>query len=186
MSLIQGSFEVFVGTCNVWWLCNSWSGFLITFCVSAQIDPWLQEHQEMINSSKSWMAEAQSWLAAPCTYTTAKCLSSHVHALRIVLDDSAQIRTTLQGFSSVLKEMSQVCDVTTLQEQLVEADGQVAVVQDSFTAPLSQLEHAAAVSLNSVNSSVFLFLYFFLLTYLLLISLFMFMSVLFLVVCLVL
>lgn len=37
----------------------------------------------MINSSKSWMADAQSWLAAPYTYTTAKCLSSHVHALQV-------------------------------------------------------------------------------------------------------
>ncbi|XP_023280214.1 uncharacterized protein LOC111668393 [Seriola lalandi dorsalis] len=98
----------------------------------------------MISSSKSWMSEAQSWLASPCAYTTAKCLSSHVHALQMVLNDSAQIRTTLQGFSSVLQEMSQVCDVTTLQQQLVDADRQVADVQDSFTAPLSQLEHAAA------------------------------------------
>lgn len=97
----------------------------------------------MIKSSKSWMTEAQSWLAAPCTYTTAKCLSSHVHALKMVLDDSAQIRTTLQGFSSVLKEMSEVCDVTALEEQLMEADHQVAAVQDNFIAPLSQLEHAA-------------------------------------------
>lgn len=37
----------------------------------------------MINSSTTWMAEAQSWLAAPCTYTTAKCLSSHVQALQV-------------------------------------------------------------------------------------------------------
>ncbi|XP_028994248.1 nesprin-2-like isoform X3 [Betta splendens] len=110
----------------------------------SKIQTWLQEHQEMINSSKSWICDAQSWLAAPYTYTTAKCLSSHVHTLQMVLNDSAQIRTTLQGFSSVLQEMSQVCDIATLQEQLVEADRQVADVQDSFTAPLSQLEHAAA------------------------------------------
>lgn len=66
----------------------------------------------------------------------------------MVLDDSAQIRTTLQGFASVLKEMSQVCDVTTLQEQLDEADHQVANVQDRFNAPLSHLGHAADVSLR--------------------------------------
>ncbi|KAA8578683.1 hypothetical protein FQN60_017503, partial [Etheostoma spectabile] len=95
----------------------------------SKIQIWLQEHQEMISSSKSWMAEAKLWLTAPCTYTTAKCLSSHVH--------------TLQGFTSVLKEMSQVCDVTTLQEQLDEADHQVANVQDRFNAPLSHLKHAA-------------------------------------------
>lgn len=52
-------------------------------CVSAQIHTWLQEHEEMINSSNSWMSEAQSWLSAPCTYTTAKCLSSHVRALQV-------------------------------------------------------------------------------------------------------
>lgn len=80
--------------------------------------------------------------------------------LQTVLDDSAQIRSTLQGFSSVLEEMSQVCDTTALQEQLIEADHQVADVQDSFTAPLSQLEHAAAVSLHrccylSVNLPLF-------------------------------
>ncbi|KAG7234116.1 hypothetical protein INR49_005780 [Caranx melampygus] len=109
----------------------------------SKIHTWLQEHQEMISSSKSWMTEAQSWLAAPCTYTTAKCLSSHVHALQVVLNDSEQIRTTLQGFGSVLEEMSLLIDVTTLQEQLLDADQQVAEVQDSFTAPLSQLEHAA-------------------------------------------
>lgn len=70
----------------------------------------------------------------------------------MVLDDSSQIRTTLQGFSTVLKEMSQVCDVTALQEQLLDADRQVAEVQDSFTAPLSQLEHAAAVRFDSLGS----------------------------------
>ncbi|KAI3367261.1 hypothetical protein L3Q82_008148 [Scortum barcoo] len=119
----------------------------------SKIHTWLEEHQEMINSSKSWMTEAESWLAAPCTYTTAKCLSSHVVSLQTVLDDSAQIRTTLQGFSSVLKEMSQVCNVTTLQEQLMEADHQVSTVQDSFTAPLSQLEHAAA-EVEAIESEV--------------------------------
>lgn len=74
--------------------------------------------------------------------------------LQRVLDDSTQIRTTLQGFSSVLKEMSQVCDIERLQAQLVEADGQVATVQESFTAPLSQLEHAAAVSRPSSDPNI--------------------------------
>ncbi|KAK2826777.1 hypothetical protein Q5P01_020991 [Channa striata] len=119
----------------------------------SKIHTWLQEHKEMIKSSKSWMAEAQSWLAAPYSYTTAKCLSSHVQALQMVLNDSAQIRTTLQGFGSVLEEMSQVCETTTLQEQLDEADHQVANVQDNFTAPLSQLEHAAA-EVEAIESEV--------------------------------
>lgn len=79
----------------------------------------------------------------------------HVHfvflVFQMVLDDSAQIRKTLQGFSSVLQEMSQVCDVTTLQEKLLEADQQVAHVQDSFAAPLSHLGHAADVRLSSFD-----------------------------------
>ncbi|MEQ2300152.1 hypothetical protein AMECASPLE_022368, partial [Ameca splendens] len=119
----------------------------------SKIHMWLQEHQEMIKSSKSWMTEAQSWLAAPCTYNTAKCLSSHVHALQTVLGDASQIRSTLQSFSSVLRDMSQVFDVTALQDQLFEADHQVAEVQDSFTAPLSQLEHAAA-EVEAIESEV--------------------------------
>ncbi|KAK5606833.1 hypothetical protein CRENBAI_014970 [Crenichthys baileyi] len=119
----------------------------------SKIHTWLQEHQEMIKSSKSWMTEAQSWLAAPCTYNTAKCLSSHVHALQTVLGDASQIRSTLQSFSSVLRDMSQVFDVTALQDQLFEADHQVAEVQDSFTAPLSQLEHAAA-EVEAIESEV--------------------------------
>lgn len=65
---------------------------------------------------------------------------------QVVLGDSAQIRSTLQGFTLVLEEMSQVCDVTQLQQQLIDADRQVAAVQDTFTVPLSQLQHAAAVS----------------------------------------
>nr|XP_020467229.1 uncharacterized protein LOC109966618 [Monopterus albus] len=118
-----------------------------------KITTWLQEHQEMITSSKSWIADAQSWLTSPCSYITAKCLSNRVHALQAVLNDSAQIQTTLQGFSSVLQEMSQVCDVTALQDQLVEADREVASVQDSFTAPLSQLEHAAT-EVEAIESKV--------------------------------
>ncbi|XP_027892504.1 uncharacterized protein LOC114156327 isoform X3 [Xiphophorus couchianus] len=113
-------------------------------CILNQIHTWLQENQEMIKSSRCWMTEAQSWLAAPCTYTTAKCLRSHVHALQIVLGDASQIRSTLQNFISVLEEMSQVCDVTALHDQLLEADHRVSEVHGSFTAPLSQLEHAAA------------------------------------------
>ncbi|XP_061677287.1 nesprin-2-like isoform X2 [Syngnathoides biaculeatus] len=105
---------------------------------------WLEEHQEMINSSKSWMSDSQSWLATPRTYTRAKCLSDHVGALQTALNDSEQIRTALQGFSSVLDQMSQVVEVSTLREQLLEADLQVAAVQDSFAAPLSRLERAAA------------------------------------------
>ncbi|XP_061531423.1 nesprin-2-like [Phycodurus eques] len=119
----------------------------------SRMQTWLEEHQEMINSSKSWMSDSQSWLAAPRTYTTAKCLSEHVGALQTVLNDSEQIRTTLQGFTSVLDQISQVVEVSTLREQLAEADLQVAAVQDSFAAPLSRLEQAAA-EVNMMETEV--------------------------------
>ncbi|KAK7884451.1 hypothetical protein WMY93_027574 [Mugilogobius chulae] len=119
----------------------------------SKVHTWLQEHQEMIDSSKSWISEAKTWLAAPATYTTAKCLSSHVDALQVVLGDSAQIRLTLQGFTLVLEEMSQVCDVSSLQSELAEADREVAEVQDSFTAPLSKLQRAAA-EVESIEAEV--------------------------------
>ncbi|RVE56939.1 hypothetical protein OJAV_G00211250 [Oryzias javanicus] len=110
----------------------------------SKVPAWLQQHKEMIGSCESWMVEARTWLAAPCTYTTAKCLRSHVNALQIVLKDAAQIQATLQSFTSVLTEMSQVYDTKLLQEQLDEASLQVSAVQDSFNSPLHQLEHAAA------------------------------------------
>lgn len=50
--------------------------------------------------------------------------------------------------------MSQVCDVTALQEQLLSADSRVAQVQDSFTAPLSELQQAVTVSLPSSASRI--------------------------------
>lgn len=57
---------------------------ILTMCLCwLQISTWLQEHDEMINSSNSWLTEAQSWLTAPCTYTTAKDLASYVHALQV-------------------------------------------------------------------------------------------------------
>lgn len=64
----------------------------------------------------------------------------------MVLDDSAQIRRTLQGFESVLMEMASVCDVSGLQQELREADRAVADMQNSLLEPLKTLEHAAAVS----------------------------------------
>lgn len=67
-------------------LCHNMVGFII-FSLGRQIRAWLQQHEEMIKSSKTWMAEAQSWLAAPCTYTRAKCLASHVHALQVSVRD---------------------------------------------------------------------------------------------------
>jgi len=69
-----------------------------------------------------------------------------VCVFQMVLDDSAQMRRALQGFSSVLTEMGSVFDVSPLEEQLSNADRRVADMQHSLLGPLSQLEHAAAVS----------------------------------------
>ncbi|XP_067242791.1 nesprin-2 isoform X14 [Chanodichthys erythropterus] len=119
----------------------------------SKVRDWLQEHQEMVKGSQSWISEAQSWLTTPCTYTTARCLDSHVSALQMVLDDSAQMRRTLQGFSSVLTEMGSVFDVSPLEEQLSNADRRVADMQHSLLGPLSQLEHAAA-EVDAIESEV--------------------------------
>lgn len=37
----------------------------------------------MVKGSQSWITESQSWLTAPYTYTTAKCLDSHVNTLQV-------------------------------------------------------------------------------------------------------
>ncbi|KAI1895379.1 hypothetical protein AGOR_G00105680 [Albula goreensis] len=110
----------------------------------SRIHTCLQEHEEMIKSSSSWLSEAHAWLTAPCTFTTAKCLSSHASALQMVLEDSEQMRRTLQGFVAVLQDVSSVCDMTALQEQLAQADQRVAIMQESIAAQLSQFQHAAA------------------------------------------
>ncbi|CAL9687136.1 unnamed protein product [Knipowitschia caucasica] len=119
----------------------------------SKIHSWQQEHQEMILSSQSWINEAKTWLAAPATYTSAKCLTSHVHALQVVLGDSEQIRSTLRSFSLILDDMSEVCDITALQNQLQDQDRDVARVQDSFTEPLSRLRQAAAEA-ESIEAEV--------------------------------
>uniref|UniRef100_A0A671L7J1 KASH domain-containing protein n=1 Tax=Sinocyclocheilus anshuiensis TaxID=1608454 RepID=A0A671L7J1_9TELE len=119
----------------------------------SKVRDWMQEHEEMLKGSQSWISEAQSWLTTPCTYTTARCLDSHVNALQMVLDDSAQMRRALHGFGSVLTEMGSVFDVSPLEEQLSNADRLVADMQHSLLGPLSQLEHAAA-EVDAIESEV--------------------------------
>ncbi|KAG5285202.1 hypothetical protein AALO_G00000700 [Alosa alosa] len=72
---------------------------------------------------------------------------------KTVLDDSAQVRRTLQGFEGVLREMSEVCDVAALRDQLTAADQRVANMQTSFVGPLAQLENAAA-EVDAIESEV--------------------------------
>lgn len=63
-----------------------------------------------------------------------------------VLNDAAQIRKTLEAFSSVLEQMSEAVEVSALGEQLAEADRRLAAVQNGSAEPLAQLQRAAAVS----------------------------------------
>ncbi|KAJ8290335.1 hypothetical protein GJAV_G00011550 [Gymnothorax javanicus] len=119
----------------------------------SKIHTCLQEHEEMISSSNSWLLEAHTWLTEPCTYTTAKCLDSHVNALQMVLDDSKQMRRTLQNFKLVLQEVSSVCDMTAQEEQQVQADQRVATMQQSIMGQLSQFRHAAA-EVDAIESEV--------------------------------
>lgn len=64
----------------------------------------------------------------------------------MVLEDSEQIRRTLQGFESVLKDMARVCDVSSFQQDLTEADQRVVDMQNNLLEFLSKLEQASAVS----------------------------------------
>lgn len=43
----------------------------------------------MVKGSQSWISEAQSWLTTPCTYTTARCLDSHVSALQVLFSKTS-------------------------------------------------------------------------------------------------
>ena len=69
----------------------------------------------------------------------------------MVLDDSEQMRRTLQSFVAVLQEVSSVCEMTTQEEQLAQADQRVATMQQSIVDQLSQFQHAAAVSSSSLS-----------------------------------
>ncbi|KTF78168.1 hypothetical protein cypCar_00022230 [Cyprinus carpio] len=100
----------------------------------SKVRDWLQEHEEMVKGSQSWISEAQSWLTTPCTYTTARCLDSHVNALQMVLDDSAQMRRTLQGFGSVLTEMGSVFDeVDAIESEVKVMEKDVAKIKSTLT-----------------------------------------------------
>ncbi|XP_036405234.1 nesprin-2-like [Megalops cyprinoides] len=110
----------------------------------SRVPALLQEYEEMIDSSSRWLNEAQSWLDTPCSYSTAKCLSSHAQGLQTVLDDSEQMRRGLQAFIPVLQEITAACDTAALEEQLVRADQRIAGMQQGIVGPLAQLQYTAA------------------------------------------
>lgn len=65
--------------------------------------------------------------------------------LQLVLDDSERIRDTLQGFKSVLAEISAVCDISIQEDRLDQNDQQVHTMQRSVLEPLKQLLQAVGV-----------------------------------------
>lgn len=65
-----------------------------------------------------------------------------------MLNDSERIRATLEGFGPLLEEISAVCDTSALEERLAGAEHQVDTMQHNIVAPLEQLLHAAAVSIQ--------------------------------------
>ncbi|XP_048840968.1 nesprin-2 isoform X16 [Brienomyrus brachyistius] len=110
----------------------------------SKIPACLQEYEEIMASSNSWLREAKGWLNTPCSYTSARSLSSHVHALQVLLEDSEQMRATLQAFTPFLKEISTVCNTMALEQRLNQADEHVASMQQSIVGPLTQLQNTAA------------------------------------------
>lgn len=76
--------------------------------------------------------------------------------LQLVLDDSERIRDTLQGFRSVLAEISAVCDISTQEDRLNHNDQHVHSMQRSILEPLKQLLLAVGVRIleKSISSDV--------------------------------
>ncbi|XP_062293145.1 nesprin-2 isoform X5 [Scomber scombrus] len=111
----------------------------------SKIPACLQEFEDILYSATCWMDEAQSWLNAPCSFTTARSLQNHAKALQLVLDDSERIRDTLQGFRSVLAEISAVCDISIQEDRLDQNDQQVCTMQRSVLEPLKQLLQAVGM-----------------------------------------
>ncbi|XP_058234972.1 nesprin-1 isoform X2 [Hemibagrus wyckioides] len=103
----------------------------------------LQEYEDIRRSSTCWLAETQSWLKSPQTYTTAKCLHSHANSLQMVLDESEGIQGSLEAFGPSLQEISAVCDTSTLEQNLLQIRTSISHMQRSVLEPLSQLQHAA-------------------------------------------
>ncbi|MBN3317201.1 SYNE2 protein, partial [Atractosteus spatula] len=113
----------------------------------------LQEFDEMISSTNSWLSEALPWLSAPYSYSSAKCLSRHVNALQMVLADSEQRRKSLQDFRPLLQEISTVCDTAAMEEQLSRTDQRIAALQQGIQERLPQLQRAST-ELEAIETEV--------------------------------
>ncbi|XP_017539502.1 nesprin-2 isoform X2 [Pygocentrus nattereri] len=119
----------------------------------SRIPSCLQEYEDILHSSTCWLAEAQSWLDTPHTYTTAKCLHSHANSLQMVLDESEGIRSALEAIGPALEEISAVCDTSSQQQKLLQVHTSVVHMHHRSVEPLTQLQHAAA-EMDAIEAEV--------------------------------
>lgn len=73
----------------------------------------------------------------------------------MVLDESEGMQRSLEAFVPSLEEISAVCDTSHKEQNLLKIQTDIGHMQQSVLEPLSQLQHAAAVStrvtdLNSI------------------------------------
>ncbi|KAL6486315.1 hypothetical protein MHYP_G00057070 [Metynnis hypsauchen] len=119
----------------------------------SRIPSCLQEYEDILHSSTCWLAEAQSWLDTPHTYTTAKCLHSHANSLQMVLDESEGIRSALEAIGPALEEISAVCDTSSQEQKLLQVHTSVVHMHHCSMEPLTQLQHAAA-EMDAIEAEV--------------------------------
>ncbi|XP_036438507.1 LOW QUALITY PROTEIN: nesprin-2 [Colossoma macropomum] len=119
----------------------------------SRIPSCLQEYEDILHSSTRWLAEAQSWLDTPQTYTTAKCLHSHASSLQMVLGESEGIRSALEAIGPALEEISAVCDTSSQEQNLLQVHTNVIHMQRRAMEPLTQLQHVAA-EMDAIEAEV--------------------------------
>ncbi|XP_046692457.1 nesprin-2-like isoform X2 [Silurus meridionalis] len=118
-----------------------------------RIPSCLQDYEEVLHSSTCWLAETQSWLKTPQTYTTAKCLHSHANSLQVVLDESERMQKSLETFGASLQEISVVFDTSTEERNLLQICNDISHMQHIVLEPISQLQHAAA-EIDAIEAEV--------------------------------
>lgn len=66
----------------------------------------------------------------------------------MMLDESERMQRTLEAFGPSLQEISAVYDTSTEEQNLFQIRTNISHMQRSVLEPLSQLQHAAAVSIR--------------------------------------
>lgn len=67
---------------------------------------------------------------------------------QMVLDESEGMQRSLEAFGPTLQEISTVCDTSTEKQNLGQICTNISQMQRSVLEALSQLQHAAAVSMR--------------------------------------